>query len=228
MAGCFRLRRSLDSAARQVLFQVPDDQHANVHARTWPFTQAVIAIGIHHVIEGLAHLNQPINQTFNDLDMRVGFTGSRHDQQFAFESLSKIDRRGPLVAFRIDFAGSHVNLLEPSVVEVWLRLGHHCNPNVIDIRFAEQRVKGVRTTAAPTPDADSGKINVRTCSLQFFERRRLLFGGDGPQAAEDRTTPGGTFGCWSSTVVDGDNEVAQFGNQLMKLGVNILLPGKII
>ena len=45
------------------------------------FSQAVIAIGVSHVVEAFAQFDESIDETFGDLKVRVGFSGAVDDQQ---------------------------------------------------------------------------------------------------------------------------------------------------
>ncbi len=75
----------------QVIDQVPENVHSNVHQSSIAFAQAMIAIGIDHVVKGLTQSNQAIDQAFDDLNVSVRFTRTSHDQQFTLESFCKID-----------------------------------------------------------------------------------------------------------------------------------------
>jgi len=52
-----------------------------------------------------------------------------------------------------------------------LRLGRYGDPHMVDIGLAEHRVKSVRATAAPTPNAHPGQVDVRTGAGELFMER---------------------------------------------------------
>ncbi len=61
--------------------------------RSIPFAQAVITIRVDHIVERLSKRDQSVDQALNDLNVRIGFAGSRHNQQLALKTFSKMDRR---------------------------------------------------------------------------------------------------------------------------------------
>ena len=103
--------------------QIPRHEHAQVHRRAAAFAEPVITLGIRHVVEPLAQFDQAIHQSFGDLQMGVGFTRAVDDQQVSPQTFGEVDRRGPAVSVRIRLGGLHVDLLEPRIVELRLRLG---------------------------------------------------------------------------------------------------------
>ena len=165
--------------------EIARHEYSKVQRRAATFTEPVVAIGIRHVIELLSELDEAIHQSFGNLNMRIGFACAMKDQQVSLEAFGKIDGRGLLVSVRIRLPCLHVDFLEPRIVEMRLRFGRHGDPHVIDIGLAEHRVESVRATAAPTPDADPGQVDVRPGAAQFLQTRRLLGGGEWAKAAKD-------------------------------------------
>ena len=85
--------------------------------------------------------------------------------------------RGFLVTFRIDFAGSHVDFLEPNAVEMGLWFGDDGDANLIDVRFSKECVERIGTTTATAPNRDSIQVDVRLHLAKFLDRIGLVFGG---------------------------------------------------
>ena len=75
----------------QVLQQVSQNMHPNMDDRSIPFTQAVISIRVDHIVEWLSQLDEPVNQAFNNLNVRIGLAGTSYDQQPAFETFGEVD-----------------------------------------------------------------------------------------------------------------------------------------
>ena len=67
--------------------------HTHMDHGSISFTQAVISIRVDHIVERLSQLDEPVNEAFDDLDMRVGLAGARHDEQLALEAFRKVDWR---------------------------------------------------------------------------------------------------------------------------------------
>ena len=60
-----------------------------MHQRPVPFAQAMIPIGIDHVVEGFPKGDQPVDQPFDDLNMGIGLARTRHNQQLSLETLGE-------------------------------------------------------------------------------------------------------------------------------------------
>ena len=204
----------------QVFDQIPHHEHAQVHRRSPAFAEPVVAVGIGHVVEPLSEFDEAIDQPFGDLDVRVGLACPVNDQEVSLQALGKVDGGRPTVSIRIRLAGLHVDLLEPRIVEMGLRLGRDGDPHVIDIGLAEHRVERVRATAAPAPDAHPGQVDVRTGAGELFQARRLLLGGERTEAAEHRPPPRGSFGRRRAPVVDGHHQITEVGDQAMVVGMD--------
>lgn len=114
-----------------------------MYYRPTALAKAVIPVRIDHVIEWLAEFDQPINEPFDNLNVSVRLSGSGDHQQFALRPIRKVNRRRSLVAIRVHFARPHVNLLEPRVVEMRLRLWHNRNTHVILVGIAKHGVECV-------------------------------------------------------------------------------------
>ena len=56
----------------KILKQVPDHQHSKVHICPFAITQAMVPVGINHVIKRLAQFDQTVHQSFHNLDVRIG------------------------------------------------------------------------------------------------------------------------------------------------------------
>jgi hypothetical protein len=80
-------------AGRQVLEQVAGHQHAQMERRTPALAESVIAVGIGHIVEALAQLDEAVHQSLGDLEVRVGLPGAVDDQQVSLQSLGEVDRR---------------------------------------------------------------------------------------------------------------------------------------
>ena len=77
--------------------------HTHMDQGSVSFTQAVISIWVDHVVKRFSQRDEAVDQAFDDLNMRVGLAGSSHDQQFAFETFSKVDGCRSFISFRVDF-----------------------------------------------------------------------------------------------------------------------------
>ena len=85
--------------------------------------------------------------------------------------------RGSLVTFRVDLTRSHVDFLEPSVVEMGLWFGDDGDADLIDIRLAKECIECIGATAAPAPNRDAIQVDVRIYLPEFFDGVGLVFGG---------------------------------------------------
>lgn len=99
-----------------MLQQVTDDEHSNVNDRAVAFAKAMVAIGINHVVEWFAKFDKPVDEAFDNLNVRIRFARAGDDQQFALQTVRKIDRGRSFVSFGVYFTRSHEYFLKPCVV----------------------------------------------------------------------------------------------------------------
>jgi len=69
-----------------------------MHRRAAAFAEPVVPIGICHVIESFAKLDEAVDQPFGNLDMRVGLTSAVNDQEVSFQAFGEVDWRRPAVS----------------------------------------------------------------------------------------------------------------------------------
>ena len=79
---------------RQVVKEVPNDEHPKVDLGAIAFMQVVIAVGIDEIVEAFAQFDQAIHQPFGDFDVRVGFARAGDHQQVAAQAIG-VSRRSP-------------------------------------------------------------------------------------------------------------------------------------
>jgi len=61
-----------------------ENQHSDMHQRPVAFAKAVVQIGRNQVIKTFAEFDQPINESFDDLNVSIRFVRPRDNRQFAF------------------------------------------------------------------------------------------------------------------------------------------------
>lgn len=196
--------------------EVAQDEHADVDFGAGSFAESVIAVGVDHVVEGFSEFDESVDESFDDLDVGVGFAGAGDDEQFALETGGEMDGGGLEVAIGIDLRGAHVDFLKPGVVEVGLGFRDNGDSDVIEIWFAEHGVEGIGAAAAPAPYADAREIDEGVRGGEGLEGGGLFFGGEGAEAAEDASSPSGAFGGRGASIVDGEDEVAEVGHHTVK------------
>lgn len=57
--------------------------------RALAFPQAMVAMGIGHIVEALAQLDEAIDKAFGDLKMRVGLSSAMDNQQITWSPSAK-------------------------------------------------------------------------------------------------------------------------------------------
>ena len=177
-------RHDLSRSCRQMFEEIPRHEHSQMYVRPAPLMEPMIAIGIRHVIELFPKFDKTIHQSFRDLEVRVRLTRPVNNQQIPLQTFGETDGGGPAIPLRVGFAGLHVDLLEPRVIEMRLRFGRNGDPNVIHVRFPKHCIKRVRTPPAPAPDTDSRQVDVGPCSAQFLQAGRLFLSGERAKAAK--------------------------------------------
>ena len=74
----------------KVFEQIPRHEHTQVHRGAAAFAEPVISLRIRHVVEPLAEFDQAIDQSFGDLQVRVGLPRAVDDQQVPFKPSAKL------------------------------------------------------------------------------------------------------------------------------------------
>ena len=82
---------SLTRSTRKMFKEISNDEHSDMDHRLATFAKTVVSIGVDHVIKRLSEFNQPIDQSFDDLNVSVRFAGPGDHQQFTFQTVCKVD-----------------------------------------------------------------------------------------------------------------------------------------
>ena len=75
----------------QVIHQIARHVHAHMIRSPSPFRDTVVAPRIRLKVEGLAQLNQPVDQSLRDLQVRVRLAAPVNDQQITLKALGEVN-----------------------------------------------------------------------------------------------------------------------------------------
>src|SRR5262245_40504697 len=105
------------------------------------------SVWIHHQVERLAELDEPIYEALRALIVNVVITRAVDDQQLSTKSFGKVDSRSQAVARNIFLRQAHIAFLIDGVVKLLIRNGRNRNADLIKSGKAEHCVQRICATA---------------------------------------------------------------------------------
>ena len=200
-AECFGAP-GLPRPRRQMLLDVPRDQHVDVQLRAAPLGNSVRPVGVLHEVERLAQIHQPIDQALVALEVHVVVTRAVDDQQLALQPLREADGRSIAIALGILGGQPHVALLVNGVVERLVGHRGHRHSHFVQLRRPEHQVVRHRPAAAPSPHRHAREIYPRPARGQRPQRRGLLLRRQHAHRPVDHLAPRPPLRRWCPRVVE--------------------------
>lgn len=138
-----------------------------------------------------------------------------YQEQISFQSGCVCDRRTFSVTFRIVLWRVHIPFLVDRVVGALVGNESDSDTRVEDVRITEHGVQRLTSTAAPSGNADTIRIDKRITACHILDASCLVFGSKRADFTIDTFAP--FTAAWSvgSSVVDADNDISEVGDILV-------------